>query len=188
MEQRSAPSAAREHTRQIGRRIARVEDARLLRGDGRYVADIPTPGALHAYFVRSPVAHACLRAIDAASARSVGGVHSVWAFEDLQRLGVTTLPGGWCHPDQRMTETHLLAIDRLRWVGQPIAVVLAESAYVAEDAAELIVLDVEELPAIVTTDAKQISTSRARSACSGCRPPRWKAERCSPRSTPVSAS
>lgn len=140
--------------RAIGRRIARLEDPRLLRGEGRFVADVRVDGEmLHACFVRSPAAHARLRHIDASAARALPGVRAVLTWGDLRAFGAGPLKVGWNHPGQRMTETELLARDTVRWVGQPVAVVLADSSYVAEDAADLVELDLEPLPAVVSVQA-----------------------------------
>jgi carbon-monoxide dehydrogenase large subunit len=137
--------------RHVGARVKRVEDARLLSGHGRYVDDVTVPGMLHAAFLRSPYAHAELRTIEVAAARSLQGVVAVLTGADLQALtnpmmGMLSLAGlydPWYWP---------LAVDRVRLVGDPVAVVVAESRAIAEDACELIDVEYEPLQAIATID------------------------------------
>jgi carbon-monoxide dehydrogenase large subunit len=135
--------------RQLGRRIRRLEDLRLITGRGRYVDDIHLRGMLHAAVVRSPVAHGLVRGIDAGAALALEGVHGVLTAADLAALGVGDLTVNWLHPGQRNVSNPVLAKDRVYYVGHPVAVVAAESRYVAEDAADLVVLEIDELPAVV---------------------------------------
>ncbi len=134
--------------RYAGSRVARVEDARLLTGEGTFVDDISRPGMLHACFVRSPVARARIAAIDVSEARAVAGVHAVFLAADLN-------PGAgeqWhtsIGPDAPETPRPPLAEDEVRYVGDPVALVVAESRYVAEDAAELVVVDYDDLTPVV---------------------------------------
>src|SRR5215475_9719665 len=123
----------------IGSSLARLEDERLLRGGGRYVSDlIATSNALHVKVLRSPYAHAHLIAFDTASARSMRGVVDVLAATDL--TGVGDLPCDWMAPGMVVVPLHpILARDRVRYVGEPVAVVAAETAQAAEDALEAIV-------------------------------------------------
>lgn len=134
----------------VGRPVNRVEDQRLVQGDGRYIDDVPEPdGVLHAVFVRSSFPHAKILSIDRAAAQKVAGVHAVVTGPEL---------AAWIRPiatplaEGRQLLRHVLAIDRVRFVGEPVAVVLATSAYVAEDAAELVQVEYEPLPAVVTID------------------------------------
>src|SRR4051812_36107495 len=121
----------------LGRPVARLEDASLLQGAGRFVDDIDLPGLLHACFVRSPVAHARLRGVDTAEARALPGVHAVLTYADL-RPSLTcdriplALPVGAIrfHVDPRY-----LADNELCYAGEPIALVVADSRAIAEDAA-----------------------------------------------------
>lgn len=140
-------------SRAVGRRIRRLEDPRLLRGQGRYVADITPSGTLYACFVRSSEAHGKLLTIDKSAALAIDGVHSVFTQEDLDAAGAGPLPAGWTHPGQTVTATDLMARDRVRWVGHAVAVVLASDPYLAEDAAELVQIDVEPLEPVADTDA-----------------------------------
>lgn len=135
----------------VGHRVARVEDPRLLTGRGRYVDDVTVPGMLHAHFVRSPLAHALIRAIDVDEARRGAGVVAVYTGADVEALthplmGLLPLPGLY-HPMY-----FALATDKVRVVGDPVALVIAESRYIAEDAAQLVVVDYEELAPIATID------------------------------------
>ena len=139
--------------RAVGRSIARLEDPRLLRGEGNFVADQNPTGTLHAHFVRSPIAHGNLVNVNCERAIALPGVHAVLTVSDLAQIGAIPLKVGWNHPDQQITETELLASDRVRWVGQAIAVVLADSLYIAEDAGELVELELEPLPAITSASA-----------------------------------
>src|SRR6516165_7174314 len=133
--------------RYIGAPIERVEDLRFLRGRGEYVADLARAEMLHAAIMRSPVAHARIRAIDPTPALAIGGVHAVITAAEIGavpkiplRLQPSPATDPFCQP--------VIARDRVRYVGEPIAVVLADSAALAEDGVEAIALDVEELPVV----------------------------------------
>ncbi|HVU73614.1 MAG TPA: xanthine dehydrogenase family protein molybdopterin-binding subunit [Mycobacteriales bacterium] len=135
-------------TRAVGARINRVEDPRLLTGRGTFVDDIQLPGMLHAYFVRSPVAHARITGIDTSAALAVPGVHAVLTAADLDphvREQWHTAVGK-ASPD---TPRPPLANDKVRFVGDPVALVLADTRYIAEDAGELVEVDYEQLPAVI---------------------------------------
>jgi carbon-monoxide dehydrogenase large subunit len=135
------------------RSIPRLGARRLARGHGRYLDDVPAPDALHAAFVRSPEPHAIVRAIDVTRARRLAGVVAVWVQADLEALGARPVPIGWVVPGQRASAAPLLAADRVRFVGEPVAVVVAVDRYVAEDAGELVELELEPLPAVVDLEA-----------------------------------
>jgi carbon-monoxide dehydrogenase large subunit len=137
----------------LGRRIRRLEDPRLITGRGRYTDDVHIPAMLHATVVRSPVAHGLLRGIDAGAARALEGVHGLLTAANLTALGVGELRVNWLHPGQRNASNPVLAVDRVYYVGHPVAIVVADSQYVAEDAADLVVLDIDELPAVVSAEA-----------------------------------
>ena len=121
----------------FGARVTRLEDPALLTGRGRFVDDIKLPGTLHACFVRSPHAHASIRAIDTAAARAMPGVHAVLTADDLPaRMATGQIPMLVPNPAIRTPRTQLaLARDEVCYVGQTIAVVIADSRYLAEDAA-----------------------------------------------------
>jgi aerobic carbon-monoxide dehydrogenase large subunit len=133
----------------LGRRVARLEDPALLRGQGRFVDDIVLPGMLHAAFVRSPHAHAGIRGIDKAAALAVSGVRAVLTRDDLlphlssERL-VVGLPSSSYKQDLNRP---VLAIDEVVHVGEAVALVVADDRYVAEDGAALVEVDYEPLPA-----------------------------------------
>jgi len=130
----------------------RIEDARFLTGQGRYTADHDRADQLQAAIVRSPHAHAVIRAIDTAAARAMPGVAGVWTQADLAADGIGTLPCAVSFETVTpliVPPRHALAHDRVRHVGEPVAVVVAESAAAAVDAAELVAVDYEALPAVV---------------------------------------
>jgi carbon-monoxide dehydrogenase large subunit len=129
----------------VGDRLLRKEDPRLVQGRGRYVGDIALPGMLHAAIVRSPHAHARIVAIDASRALEAPGVAGVVTYADLGDAA-RSLPIVPPHPALRGKSFQLLAGDRARFVGEAVAVVLAESRYAAEDARALIDVSWEPLP------------------------------------------
>jgi len=134
----------------IGQSIKRLEDAPLLKGQGRFVDDLHLPGMLEATFVRSSHAHARIDGIDATAARALEGVHAVYTLADLApRLTSEQLPVGWPSATMRqMARPNVLAKDEVSYVGEPIAVVIATNRYVAEDAATLVEISYESLPAV----------------------------------------
>src|SRR6185312_8181192 len=140
-------------TRSFGAPIRRNEDARLLRGEALFVDDVELPGMLHAAFLRSNLAHATIRSIDVAAARAREGVVAVYTAEDL---GAYWAPGPLLVPPppikglvfNQRTQVPL-AKDKVRHVGEALAVVLAQSRYLAEDALADIAVDLEPLPAVV---------------------------------------
>ncbi len=134
----------------IGRRMTRVEDVPLLRGQGRFVDDLPMPDALHVAFLRSPLAHGRLKSIDVSVARTEPGVHAVLTFADLRPLLTSdripqALPSGALRFD---VDPQVLVKDEATYVGEPIAMVVAQSRRAAEDALASILLDIEPLPAV----------------------------------------
>ena len=135
----------------IGQPLPRLEDDALLRGKGRYVGDITLPGMLHAAFLRSSVAHGRLIAIDTAAARALPGVRHVFTYADLRphltcdRIPLA-MPSGAIRFD---VDPFVLARDEVCHVGEPIALILADSRALAEDALGLIAVEIESLPAIV---------------------------------------
>ena len=146
----------------VGRSLQRREDGRLLTGQGQFIADLALPGMLHAVFVRSDVAHGRIRSIDVARAAAMPGVVRVLTGTELSRLvppvagAQLSLPGKWRTKVQhsfRNPRQPMLAHDKVRHVGEAIAVVVAESRYQAQDAAELVAVDIEPLAAVVDTEA-----------------------------------
>ena len=141
----------------IGAAVRRREDERFLRGRGNFVDDINRPGQVYVSFLRSPHAHANIRSIDSSAAKAASGVVAVYTGEDLEADGVGGLICGWTIT-QPNGETHkapkhpVIAVGKVRHVGEVVAMVLAESQHQAKDAAELIEVDYEELPATVSID------------------------------------
>jgi len=134
--------------RWIGVPLRRAEDRYLLTGRGSFVGDHETPGTLHLALVRSYVAAATVEEIDASAVLSQPGVTAVITAADLD--GVAPLRGILARPEFVATDMPILAADRVRHVGEPVAAVVAESAYIAEDAAELVEVSYGELPAVTT--------------------------------------
>jgi carbon-monoxide dehydrogenase large subunit len=138
----------------IGQPVRRVEDRRFLTGRGNFVDDLTRPRQAHAYMLRSPHAHAAIRGVDPAAALTAPGVLAVWTGDDLARDGLgaipcLSLPAGR-DGSPPITPPHpALARFRVRHVGDTVAMVVAESPAAARDAAELVAVDYEPLPAIV---------------------------------------
>jgi carbon-monoxide dehydrogenase large subunit len=136
----------------VGRPIPRVEDHRLLTGVGRYAADFEEADQVHAHVVRSPVGHGILRGVDASAALARPGVLRVITAGDLPDVHVPIRLFATDSAEQALQPP--LARDRVRYVGEPVAVVVASNAYVAEDAAEDVVVDIEPLePVLDAVDA-----------------------------------
>ena len=138
-----------ETQRLFGASIKRREDPRFITGKGTYVDDVKLPATTHAAFVRSPLAHARVRAVDVARARQAPGVLAVYTGKDLVAAGVKGIPVGWLLPKIKLPQHLPLAVDRVRYVGDAVAVVIAQTPYLARDAAELVDVDYEPLSAVV---------------------------------------
>ena len=141
----------------IGVRVRRREDPQLITGEGRYVADIHSRDALNAFFLRSPYAHARIQSIDTAQAEKGRGVVAVLLGADLNPEVVgplTVIAAAPCGEYEKVQELdrQLLQSERVRFMGDPIAVVVAETAAAAEDAAELILVDYDPLPVAASLD------------------------------------
>jgi carbon-monoxide dehydrogenase large subunit len=150
----------------FGARVARLEDPVLLTGRARYVDDIKLPGMLAACFVRSPHAHARIRSIDAAAARAMPGVHAVLTADDLPpRMATGQIPMLVPNPSIKTPRTQLaLARSEVCYVGQSIAVVIADDRYLAEDAAAKVAVDFDVLAAVSDCrDAAKPDAPRAHS-------------------------
>jgi aerobic carbon-monoxide dehydrogenase large subunit len=137
--------------RYVGARVNRREDPRLLAGAGRFVDDISAPDMLHAAFVRSPYPHAEILSIDAGPAGALPGVKLIFTGEDLKRR-THAFFGAFNFRGFYQPTFWALAVGRVRHVGDPVAVVVADSRRVAEDACELVEVDYRPLPAIATVD------------------------------------
>jgi aerobic carbon-monoxide dehydrogenase large subunit len=136
----------------VGSPVERIEDLRFLRGNGQYVDDMNPAGLLHAVIVRSSIAHGQIRRIDCTAARALPGVHAVITANDIG--AVPTIP---LRQEQlaafRPFEQPVIAVGKVRYVGEPVAVVVADTAAAAEDAAEAVAVEFEELPVIATCEA-----------------------------------
>ena len=138
----------------FGRSVKRVEDARLVRGKGRFVDDMALGGQLWAAFVRSPYAHARISGVDGTAALAMPGVVQVVTGADLEALDVPMMPCGWMLTNRdgsamRVADRRVLPTDIVRFVGEPVALVVAESREQARDAAEAVAVDYTELPTVV---------------------------------------
>jgi carbon-monoxide dehydrogenase large subunit/6-hydroxypseudooxynicotine dehydrogenase subunit gamma len=146
-------SEAKTQQKLVGRSVARKEDGALLRGQGRFAADVNFPNQLHMRVVRSTYAHGKILSVDLAPALAIPGVHAAWAFADVADIPPI---------DFRLTKLEqlaayrqtILAKDRVRYVGDPVAVVFADDPYLAEDAAEHVVVEIEELPVVLHADGE----------------------------------
>jgi carbon-monoxide dehydrogenase large subunit len=152
--------------RLFGARVARLEDAALLTGRGRFVDDVRLAGVLHACFVRSPHAHARIRALDLSSARAMPGVHAVLSAADLPpRMATAQIPMLVPNPAIRIPRTQpALAAHEVCYVGQTVAVAIADTRYLAEDAVARVSVDFEPLPAVSDCrDAAKANAARVHS-------------------------
>jgi carbon-monoxide dehydrogenase large subunit len=142
----------------VGQPLLRIEDLRLLRGKGRYVDDIHREGMLHAAILRSSVAHGILKGIDTSEAKTLPGVHIVITSEDLgtvPHIPVRLFP----NPDMEPFRQPVLAHGKVRFVGEPMVLVIADSAAIAEDALELISVDIEQLAAVSDMQSSKAGNS-----------------------------
>ncbi len=136
----------------VGSKVLRAEDPRYLTGRAKYTDDVDVPGALHAAFVRSTHPHAFIRSINTSRALEVEGVFGVYTQTEVETVLdqlVTTLP----RPEVKTVTRQVLDSHKVTYVGQPIAVVLATSRYVAEDAAEEVEVDYDPLPPVLDAEA-----------------------------------
>jgi carbon-monoxide dehydrogenase large subunit len=156
------PHAPAKGNGYVGQSLPRREDRRLLMGRGQFVADLKFPNTLHAAFVRSQVAHARIRSVDLSRAKAAPGVAYAISGPELAKIlppvsdSQLSIPHKWTTQIQHTflnPQQPLLAYDKVRHVGEAVAVILADSRYLAEDAAELVTLDLEPLPAVVDPEA-----------------------------------
>ncbi|QND71673.1 xanthine dehydrogenase family protein molybdopterin-binding subunit [Tardiphaga robiniae] len=142
----------------VGQPVRRKEDDTLVRGKGKYTDDINLPGQLYAWIVRSPHAHGVIRGIDTEAARAMPGVRGVWTGRDLEAANYGPFTCGLPLKSQDgtplfQTNRHALMTDKVRYVGDPVAFVVAETVAQARDAAEAVVLDIDALPAVTDCEA-----------------------------------
>jgi aerobic carbon-monoxide dehydrogenase large subunit len=146
----------------VGQPIERIEDLRLLRGRGQYVDDLHREGMLHAAILRSAVPHGLIRQIDFKKARAMPGVHAIFTAEDIAKHGgtVPTVPLRLLPlPELVPFEQPVIAQHKVRYVGEPVAVIVADSLAQAEDAADAIELDIETLPPVPSREASGTDAS-----------------------------
>jgi len=140
----------------VGAKVRRREDPSLIRGLGEYVDDVKLPGMLHATILRSPHAHARIKSIEVSAARQLAGVVAVFIGAELtDQIG--TIPTTADNPTLRIPKHYVLAADKVCYVGEGVAVVVAENRYIARDALDLIEVDYEPLP--VVADAEKALTA-----------------------------
>lgn len=143
---------AREKTSWIGRSVPRLEDPPLVTGRGRFVGDISFPRQLHMRMVRSDHAHGRIVAIDTAAAAALPGVVAVWTARDIPEIPPIDFREGRIESLEPFRQP-VLAAERVRYVGEPVAAVFAEDCYLAEDAAELVTVEIEPLEPVIDADA-----------------------------------
>jgi carbon-monoxide dehydrogenase large subunit len=135
----------------VGQSVPRLEDPPLVTGRGRFAADVSFPHQLHMRVVRSAYAHGNIRSIDVAAALALPGVAAVWTSSDTRDIPPIDFREGRI-AELEVYRQPILARDRVRYVGEPVAAVFAENPYVAEDAADRVVVDVEALPLVLFPD------------------------------------
>ena len=136
----------------LGQRLTRLEDPPLILGQGNYAADINFPNQLHMRIVRSPYAHAKITSIDTAEAAAISGVVKIWTSHDIADLPPIDFRADKSSEELKPFRQNVLATDRVRYVGDPVVAIFAEDPYVAEDAADLVVINVEQLRVITSAD------------------------------------
>ncbi len=151
-------------TNYIGKAVKRVEDKRFITGKGRYTDDTPLPGMTHAYIARSPYAHARILSVDTSAAEAMEGVVKVYTGKDIAGSGINGIPTGWQvnfkNGDTMKEPPHpLLVADKARYMGDAVAVVIAESREIARDAGDKVEVEYEELPAVA--DARKATEAGA---------------------------
>ena len=137
----------------IGKSVKRVEDPRFIQGQGKYVANLKLPNMAHVTILRSPHAHANIKSINTDAAKAMEGVINVFTGQDLIDGGVGKMPVIWQVPDNKIPDRWPLVPDKVRHVGDSVAAVVAEDAYIATDALDLIEVDYEVLEATIGAKA-----------------------------------
>ncbi|MDP6560063.1 MAG: xanthine dehydrogenase family protein molybdopterin-binding subunit, partial [Candidatus Binatia bacterium] len=141
------PSSSTSTRKWVGRRVRRSEDKRLLTGKGQFLDDMKLPGMYHAAVLRSPYPHANIKSIDTSEALKMPGVRGVLTGEDVGRMS-----GPFPQAVEQPLEYYCIAVGRARYVGEGVAVVVAEDRYLAEDALQAIRVEYEELPPVVDVE------------------------------------
>lgn len=153
---------ANQKTSWIGRSVPRLEDGPLIRGRGRFVGDISFPGQLHMRILRSDRAHGRVVAIDTEEASALPGVVGIWTAQDIPEIPPIDFREGRIESLEAFRQP-VLATEHVRYVGEPVAAIFAENPYLAEDAAELIGVEIEPLPAVIEADAPPVEFDSAHS-------------------------
>src|SRR5215469_7779434 len=135
----------------IGQSVTRLEDPPLVTGRGRFASDVSFPHQLHMRIVRSTYAHGRLKSIDTSAAKAAPGVFAVWTAADIPEVPPIDFREGTIERLAPFRQP-VLARDTVRYVGEPIAAIFAEDAYLAEDAADLVTAAIEELPPLLSAD------------------------------------
>jgi carbon-monoxide dehydrogenase large subunit len=153
----------------VGQPVPRNEDPMLVSGRGRYTDDLNLPGQAYAVMVRSGYAHGVINGIDIEEARAMPGVLGIFTGPDLTAAGIKNMPLGGQVPTADGSPMHrpscpVLTSDRVRYVGDPIAIAIAETAVQAKDAAESVVVDIEPLPAVTSPSAAAAPPARGNHA------------------------
>lgn len=132
----------------MGKAMKRIEDPRFITGTGNYTDDMQVAGMVHAAMVRSPYAHAKINGINAEAAKALPGVLAVITGQEMLEVGVKSIPTGWLHAGIKLPPHYAITPDKARHVGDIVAAVIAETRQIAEDAAALVEVDYEPLPAV----------------------------------------
>ena len=148
----SAKAAGAHQDKVIGRRIPRLDSKRLMRGRGRYIGDIVLPRMLHLAFVRSPYAHARILSLDLEAARACANVAAVFSGAELAKICKPLIGVASNRQGHKSAPQFPMAIDRVHWQGQPVVAVVAASRAEAEDAVQQVVVEWQELPAMVDAE------------------------------------
>lgn len=140
-------------TRMFGASVKRREDPRLVTGQGQFTDDFKLPGMLQMTVLRSPYAHARIKSIDISKAKALPGVHGVYTAKDLEGM-VPPMPCAWLIPDSdlKVPVYTPLASEKVRFMGDAVAIVVADNSYIADDALDLITVDYEELPSVTNQE------------------------------------
>ena len=145
------PDSRPQTSNYVGQRVKRTEDPRLIKGLAHYVDDIRLPDTLHVAFVRSVYAHARITNIDTSEALKSPGVVAVYTGQDVAKIGPVPCAGAL--PGLKVPDYRVLAQGKVYFVGHPIAAVVARDAYAARDAVDLVMVDYDDLPAVVDVEA-----------------------------------
>ena len=165
----------------VGQSVPRKEDPMLLRGQGHYTDDVSLPGQAYAVMVRSQNAHGVIRSIDTEAARKMPGVLGVYTAADLKGYGPLKCVVPFNNRDGSPMKKPLreaLAVGKVRYVGDPVAFVVAETVHAAKDAAEAVVVDIESLPSVTAAEAaaqaRRAAALRRRAGQCGARLSLWR--------------